>query len=139
MNLDKNLLRNLSKAVSLNKDDVEMEMIKYKTNFNEMKCYYNNHYSTSAFILYYLVRLIPYTYLQIDFQSGKFDVPERVFSSYNNFSTALFTSSENRELIPEFFHNYEFCINLNYNNIGRMKNTKKLINNFNTNRYKNTI
>ena len=139
MNIEKNLLRNLSKAVCLNKDDSEVEIIKYKMNFEVMKCYYNNHYSTSAFVLYYLVRLIPYTYLQIDFQSGKFDVPERIFSTYNNYSTALLSSSENRELIPEFFHHYESCINLNYNNFGKMKNSKKLINNFNSNKYKNAV
>ena len=139
MNIAKNILRNLSKAVCLNKDDSEVDIVKYRMNYDVMKCYYNNHYSTSAYILYYLVRLIPYTYLQIDFQSGKFDVPERIFSTYNNYSTALNTSSENRELIPEFYHHYEFCINLNYNYIGKMKKSSILINNFNSNKYKNSV
>ena len=139
MNLEKNIKRDLSKAVCLNKEESEVETIKYIMNYNVMKCYFNNHYSTSAYILYYLVRLIPYTYLQIDFQSGKFDVAERIFSNYNNYCTALITSSENRELIPEFYHNYEVCINLNYNNIGKMQHSKKLINNFNSNKYKNSI
>ena len=138
MNLKKNILRDLSKAVCLNKEDPE-DLIKYKMNYDLLKCHFNTHYSTSAYVLYYLVRLIPYTYLLIDFQSGKFDVPERIFSNYNNYYAALLTSSENRELIPEFFHNYEFCINLNYNNIGKLHNTNILINNFNTNKYKNAV
>ena len=139
MNIQKNIERKLSKAICLNKEDSEVELNKYILNYDLMQCYFNSHYSTSAYLLYYLVRLIPYTYLQIEFQSGKFDVPERIFSTYNNLSTALLTSSENREIIPEFYHNFEFCINLNYNNIGKMQHTKCLINNFNTNKYKTSV
>ena len=138
MNLKKNILRDLSKAVCLNKEDPE-ELIKYKMNFDLLKCHFNTHYSTSAYVFYYLVRLIPYTYLLIDFQSGKFDVPERIFSNYNNYNAALLTSSENRELIPEFFHNYEFCLNLNYNNIGKLYTGNILINHFNSNKYKTSV
>ena len=138
MSLNKNILRDLSKAVCLNKENTD-EIIKYKSNYDLMKCHFNNHYSTSAYVLYYLVRVIPYTYLLIDFQSGKFDVPERIFSNYNNYYTALYSSSENREMIPEFFHNYEFCLNLNYNNMGKMQVDNVLINNFNSNKYKNPI
>ena len=138
MSLNKNILRDLSKAVCLNKSDPD-ELIKYRMNYDSMKSHFNNHYSTSAYVIYYLVRLIPYTYLLIDFQSGKFDVAERIFSNYNNYYTALITSSENREMIPEFFHNYEFCLNLNYNNIGKMQIDNVLINNFNSNKYKTSI
>ena len=139
MNFQENIERNLSKAICLNKDESEVELNKYIMNYEIMKCHFNNHYSTSAYILYYLVRLIPFTYLLIEFQSGKFDVPERIFSTYNNLSTALLTSSENRELIPEFYHNYEFSLNLNYNFIGKMQNSNILINNFNSNKFKNSV
>ena len=139
MSLQKNIERNLSKAICLNKDESEVELNKYIMNYQLMKSYFNNHYSTSAYVLYYLVRLIPFTYLLIEFQSGKFDVPERIFSTYNNLCTALLTSSENRELIPEFYHNYEFLLNLNYNFIGKMQNSNTLINNFNTNKFKNSV
>ena len=61
MNINKNIARDLSKAICLNKDESEVELIKYEMNFNIMKCYFNNHYSSSAYVLYYLVRLIPYT------------------------------------------------------------------------------
>ena len=139
MSIKDNISRDLSKAVCLNKEESEIDLTKYIANFNLMKYYFNNHYSTSAYILYYLVRLIPYTYLQIEFQSGKFDVPERIFSCYNNYNIALNTSSENRELIPEFFHNYEFCLNLNYNQIGKMQHSNLLVHNFNSNKYKNSV
>ena len=41
---------------------------------------YGSHYSTSLFILYYLVRLEPFTTLHRDMQKG-FDAADRLFSS----------------------------------------------------------
>ena len=46
-------------------------------NFDLLKCHFNTHYSTSAYVFYYLVRLIPYTYLLIDFQRVKLKEPLR--------------------------------------------------------------
>jgi hypothetical protein len=85
------------------------------------------------------VRLAPYTYMQIDFQSGKFDVPERIFNNYNSYCSGIVGSTENRELIPELFHSYETCLNLNKNNFGKMNFTRELINNFNSNKFRTSI
>ena len=108
-------------------------------NFNIVGYYFNNHYSTSAYVLYYLVRVNPYTYLHIDFQSNKFDVSERLFNNYNSYSYGVLYSSENRELIPEFFHFFEICLNLNYNYFGKMNYSDDVVNNFNSNKYKTCI
>ena len=139
MNFETNIKRDLSKAICLNKDEEDLELNKFIENYTILGYYFNNHYSTSAYVLYYLVRLVPYTYMMIDFQSGKFDVPERIFNNYNSYCFGIVGSTENRELIPELFHSYETCLNLNKNNFGKMNFTRELINNFNSNKYKNTI
>ena len=139
LDLTKDKKRDLSKAICLNKPKQDLEINKYIDNFKILGYYFNNHYSTSAYVLYYLVRVIPYTHLLIDFQSLKFDIPERIFNNYNSYSSGILGSSENRELIPELFHNFEICLNLNHNNIGKMNFSNDLINNFNSNRYKTSI
>ena len=139
IDLKNNKKRDLSKVVCLNKEGKYSQMNKYKDNYKIQGYYFNNHYSSSAYTLYYLIRLIPYTHLLIDFQSFKFDNPERMFSNYNRFSSGIMGSSENRELIPELFHNYEICLNLNYNNIGKFNFSNVLINNFVSNKYKTSI
>ena len=139
INFEKNIKRDLSKAICLNKDKDNLDLNKHIDNFKIIGYYFNNHYSTSAYILYYLVREIPYTYLQIEFQSAKFDVPERLFNNYNSYSSGILGSSENRELIPELFYNFEICLNLNHNNFGKMNFSKDMINNFNSNKYKTSV
>ena len=64
----------------------------------------------------------PFTYSHIEFQSGKFDLPARIFSAIQNFLYFLNLTNDNRELIPEFYFNYEFLLNLNYNDFGLIKN-----------------
>ena len=124
--------RNLSKPIcmnkELNKDDIE----KYRNNFESVGYHFNNHYSANSYILFYLMRVIPFTYNQIKFQSGSFDAPSRLFSSVNNLLTVFKTSDENRELIPELFYSYESFYNLNYNDFGFSKTDNKQINNLNT-------
>ena len=139
MNFESNIKRDLSKAICLNKDEEDLEINKFVENYTLLGYYFNNHYSTSAYVLYYLVRLAPYTYMQIDFQSGKFDVPERIFNNYNSYCSGIVGSTENRELIPELFHSYETCLNLNKNNFGKMNFTRELINNFNSNKFRTSI
>jgi len=56
--------------------------------------------------------------MHIKFQSYKFDVPKRIFYSMDAYYKAITFSEENRELIPEFFCNFEIFLNLNYLNLG---------------------
>ena len=133
MDIDKKVKRDLSKAICLNKEINKNNEEYYKDNFKTSGNHFNTHYSTSGYILYYLVRLNPFTFGQIKLQSGKFDAPERIFNSLNNYLSAITTSEENRELIPELFFIYEAFINLNHNNIGYIKNDNILINDFNSN------
>ena len=133
MDLDKRIKRDLSKPICLNKKKSEKNEEYFKENFISFGNHFNTHYSTAGYILYYLVRLSPFTFGHIKLQSGKFDTPERIYSSLNNYLSAISSSEENRELCPELFSLYEAFINLNHNKIGYIKSDNILINDFDSN------
>ena len=72
------------------------------------------HYSTSSFILYYLMRQLPFTNLMITLQNGSFESPNRMFMSFNETQRILKSSNDNRELIPELYSSIYYMLNLNY-------------------------
>lgn len=77
--------------------------------------HYGTHYSCSAYIVNYLIRLEPFTTLAKELQGGCFDHADRLFRSIA--SSWESASSDNlqdvRELIPEFFFLPEFLYNAN--------------------------
>ena len=110
---NKSNYRDLSKPIgALNPKRLQ----RFKQRYNEMgepKFLYGTHYSTPAYVIGYLVRQYPNYMLKL--HSGKFDHPDRLFSSIeidwdicNNLSV--------KELIPEFFEN----------NVAFLKNEKKI-------------
>ncbi|CAF0903476.1 unnamed protein product [Brachionus calyciflorus] len=63
---------------------------------------YGSHYSTPAFVLFYLVRQQPEW--QLCLQNGKFDHPNRLFYSIaDTWRNCLNIDSDVKELIPEFY------------------------------------
>lgn len=86
--------------------------------------HYGSHYSNSGIVLHYLVRLLPYAKLFIDFQGGSFDIPDRTFHDMR--TTWRLASSESttdvRELIPEFFFLPEMFHNLERFRFGERQN-----------------
>ena len=132
MDIQTKVERNLSKAICLNKKLTNEDYNKFKNNYETMGYHFNTHYTTMAYILYYLMRLIPFTNCQIKLQSGHFDAPTRMFSSLENLLYVFKITEENRELCPEFFYSYESFLNLNYNDFGFINTDKKQIHNFNT-------
>ncbi|KAJ3427562.1 beige/beach-related [Anaeramoeba flamelloides] len=82
--------------------------------------YYGSHYSCSGIILHYLCRTEPFAKNYIDFQSGKFDNPNRLFRSYQlSWENSSFRIENNvKELIPEFFYLPNFLRNENHFNLG---------------------
>lgn len=63
---------------------------------------YGSHYSTAAFVLYYLVRLRPELMLRL--QNGKFDAPQRLFHAITDTWAGVLASDHDvKELIPEFY------------------------------------
>ena len=118
--------RDLSKVLCLNKENSSDSLKACLKNYDLIGCNFNQHYSTGGYILYYLIRLIPFTHQHILFQSMKFDCASRIFSSLNHIYNIYESTDDNRELIPEFYFNYEFMTNLNYNNLGYFENNKEL-------------
>eukprot|EP00981_Chlorochromonas_danica_P014821 scaffold8984_cov154-Ochromonas_danica.AAC.1 len=78
-----------------------------------------SHYSTSAMVLWYLIRMEPFTSYHVWLQDGKFDRPDRLFHSIAHAYHGCTTNTQDvKELIPEFFCNPEFLSNLNNVNLG---------------------
>ncbi|EED88977.1 predicted protein, partial [Thalassiosira pseudonana CCMP1335] len=82
--------------------------------------HYGTHYSCAAYVLYYLMRLEPFSRLALSLQGGKFDVADRLFhnigSSWN--SASQDNLQDVRELIPEFFYLPDFLVNSNMFDFG---------------------
>ena len=69
------------------------------------KFHYGTHYSTPGYVLFWLVRLQPFTDLAVRLQSGKFDHPDRLFFSVGQeWSNCQSSTSDVRELIPQLFY-----------------------------------
>ena len=90
---------------------------------------YGAHYSTSLYLIYYLVRVFPFSYIRIELQGKNFDVPNRLFNSLSNsLEYAIIQKSDLRELIPEFFCLTEMFYNMKDLNLGEVvDDDKKLI------------
>jgi lysosomal-trafficking regulator len=86
--------------------------------------HYASLYSNSGTVLHYLVRLPPFTKMFLDYQDNNFDVPDRTFHSMS--TSWLLSSSESttdfKELIPEFFFLHEFLRNTQNFNFGLRQN-----------------
>src|SRR5690606_4092295 len=75
--------------------------------------HYGSHYSNAGIVLFYLMRLEPFASLHIELQGGKFDFPDRLFTSmHQTWINCLTSLSCFKELIPEFFYLPEFLENI---------------------------
>lgn len=77
--------------------------------------HYGTHYSCAGYVLYYLIRIQPYTNMYISLQDGHLDKADRLFyniqASYN--SAAHENLQDVRELTPEFYYMPNFLTNIN--------------------------
>ncbi|RCV22961.1 hypothetical protein SETIT_4G261700v2 [Setaria italica] len=81
--------------------------------------YYGSHYSSMGIVLHYMLRLEPFTTLHLSFQGGKFDHADRLFHSIDSaYRNSLSSTSDVKELIPEFFYMPEFLENSNSYHLG---------------------
>ena len=122
--MNKNI-RNFDIPISVQDNDKREEFLKqFKQSFiNEIKDNFaqSNHYSTSAYIYFYLMRTNPFTKGMLKFQSNNFDVPERQFFDFKQTLFLCQRHKNNRELIPELFSMPEVYLNLNFNDFGKQK------------------
>ena len=85
---------------------------------------FGSHYSNIGSVLHFLVRLEPFTGFFLDFQGGRFDVPDRAFHSIGQawgLCSAL-SSSDVKELIPEYYYLPQFLVNENKFDLGLKQN-----------------
>ena len=77
-------------------------------------CLFNIHYSNPAFVFNYLLRVLPYSFMAVEFQGDSFDNPNRLFYSIEKtLKSTLNLKSDLREMIPELFYMIEIYYNKN--------------------------
>ncbi|KAB2002811.1 hypothetical protein ES319_D11G090400v1 [Gossypium barbadense] len=114
---DPSAFRDLSKPVgALNPERLKKFQERY-TSFDDPvipKFHYGSHYSSAGTVLYYLVRVEPFTTLSIQLQGGKFDHADRMFSDVGaTWNGVLEDMSDVKELVPELFYLPEMLTNEN--------------------------
>jgi len=75
--------------------------------------HYGSHYSSAGIVLFYLIRLPPFSWENKKLQGGGFDHADRLFSSLHDtwLSASQGNTADVKELIPEFFYLPEFLEN----------------------------
>jgi hypothetical protein len=89
----------------------------------EEKFLYGSHYSSPGVVLHYMVRQEPFTTMHIALQSGRFDCPDRLFFDVGGcWRSCLSSTSDVKELTPEFFTCPEIFLNTNAFPLGETQN-----------------
>lgn len=83
-------------------------------------------YSNSGIVLHYLVRLLPYTRMFLDYQDNNFDCADRTFHDVRTayWLASYESTSDFKELIPEFYYLHEFLLNKQGFNFGKRQNVR---------------
>ena len=118
--MNDNRIRNFDIPMSVQNESAQNLFLKipYDSQAKENR-WHSNHYSTSAYICYYLMRINPFTDSMIKFQSNNFDIPERQFFDIRQTLILCEKNNNNREPIPELYTIPEVYINLNNNDFGK--------------------
>lgn len=132
---DPKTFRDLSKPIGVVNPKNEADVRSKYENFEDPsgaipKFHYGTHYSNSAGVLHYLLRIEPFTSLHVELQSGRFDVADRQFHAIGQTWKQLMDSPNDvKELIPEFFFSPDFLKNVNDLDLGVNTNTKERVDN----------
>ena len=95
---------------------------------------YSVHYSTSMYTCYYLIRIFPFSNINIEIQGAGFDDPNRLFIDLeNSFKNSITQKSDLRELIPEIFVFPEMFFNMNNLKLGKIEKSEEINNGENNN------
>ena len=85
--------------------------------------HYGSHYSSLGSVLFFLIRMRPFTDYALDLQGGHFDHADRIFTSIHRTYTNITTSMPDvKELLPEFYYNPHFLDNHNQLTLGQRQN-----------------
>ena len=115
--------RDLTRPIgALNSDRLKMYVERYNSiDESDMpRFHYGTHYSSAGTVLFYLLRLEPFTTAAISLQDGKFDHPDRLFHSIpHTWRGCLTNPADVKELIPDFFISSDFLRNDNKLDLGK--------------------
>ena len=122
--------RNFDLPISLQDEEVKETFLVKFNNFygNPDGMFHSNHYSTSAYVIFYLMRINPFSNNMIKLQTNDFDVPNRQFSNILGTLELCEKYNNNRELLPDLFETPEIYYNINYNDFGKLKNKIRIHN-----------
>jgi len=129
---DPKIYRDLTKPIgALEESRLEKFIERYENFIDDTipRFHYGSHYSSAGAVLFYLIRLEPFTTQFICLQGGKFDYPDRLFSSIaESWENCLRSTTDVKELIPEFFYMPEFLMNQNELDLGQKTHSNQPIN-----------
>lgn len=119
--------RDLSKPMGAQTPE---RLAKFEAKFRDLRelgeepYYYGSHYSSVGSVLHFLLRLEPYTQLFLELQGGRFDFADRTFHDIGQtwLLSSQISTSDVKELIPEFFFLPEFLNNQNGCDFGHKQN-----------------
>jgi hypothetical protein len=130
---DPSVYRDLSKPIgALNPVRLDQLVDRYKDlvqfGFLEKERFlYGSHYSSPGVVLHYLIRQEPFTSMAIELQSGRFDCPDRLFLDIEGcWKSCLTSTSDFKELVPEFFTCPEIFLNTNRFPLGRTQDGRQV-------------
>ncbi|KAL5218377.1 hypothetical protein ABZP36_019061 [Zizania latifolia] len=93
------------------------------------KFHYGSHYSSAGIILFYLLRLPPFSMENQKLQGGQFDHADRLFNSVRDTwvsAAGKSNTSDVKELIPEFYYLPEFLENRFNLDLGEKQSGEKV-------------
>ncbi|KAF9618607.1 hypothetical protein IFM89_002302 [Coptis chinensis] len=114
---DPNTFRKLEKPMGCQTAEGEEEFKKRYESWDDPdvpKFHYGSHYSSAGIVLFYLLRLPPFSTENQKLQGGQFDHADRLFNSVRDTwlsAAGKGNTSDVKELIPEFFYMPEFLEN----------------------------
>jgi len=132
---DSRVYRDLTKPVgALNPDRLAQLIARYNDlesfGFSEQeKFLYGSHYSSPGVVLHFLIRQEPFTTMAIELQSGRFDCPDRLFFDVAGcWKSCMTSTSDVKELVPEFFTCPEVFLNNNRYPLGQTQDKRSVDN-----------
>ena len=127
------------KRTQLIKDSYLNEKEYNEANINDIS-YFRILFSNISFVCYYLLRVFPYSFIDIEIHGDRFDSPESLFYSIKaSMQNTLSQRADLRELIPEMFYFPPLFSNLNNLNLAKLRNGTSIDNVFIKNKKENIL
>ncbi|XP_066316405.1 LOW QUALITY PROTEIN: protein SPIRRIG-like [Miscanthus floridulus] len=124
--------RRLDKPMGCQTEEGEEEFRKRYDSWDDPdvpKFHYGSHYSSAGIVLFYLLRLPPFSTENQKLQGGQFDHADRLFNSVGDTwasAAGKSNTSDVKELIPEFYYLPEFLENRFNLDLGEKQSGEKV-------------